>query len=115
MGLLLLGYLRLLVLVEDRLPATVAKVMEMLRSGGVMGWMMHCHIVEWTMICLLRVDEWMVHVLCAGLELTTGEKLVRATQAIVRVVKQVDHAWVGIVGAHWVKHDLSLVCCSVAI
>ena len=112
---LLLGCLRLLVLVEDRLAATVAKVMEMLRSGGVMRRVMHCHIVEWAMTCLLRVDEWMVHVLCAGLELPTGEKLVRTAQAVVRVVKQVDHAWVGIVGAHWVKDDLSLVCCPVAI
>ena len=112
---LLLGYLRLLVLVEDGLTATVAKVMEMLRSGGVMRRVMHCHIVEWAMTCLLRVDEWVVHVLCACFELSTGEKLVRAAQAIVGVVKQVDHAWVGIVGAHWVKDDLSLVCCSIAI
>lgn len=118
MGLLLLLLLLgcLLVLVKDGLAATVAEVMEMLRSCRVVVCrVMDRHVVEWAMTCLLRVDEWVVHVLRAGLELPTGEKLVGTAQAVVGVVKQVDHARVGTVGAHRVKHDLSLVCCSVAI
>ena len=77
--------MHLRVLIENRLATTVAKVMEMLgcSSRVMMRRVMHCHIVEWSMASLLGMDQWMIHMLGACFELSTGEELIRTTQAVV--------------------------------
>ena len=85
--------------------------MEMLGCRRVMrGRMVHSHVVERTMAGLLSMHERVVHELGARFQLAARQELVGRTEAVIRVVEEVDHARVvRAMRAHRVKYNLSLV------